>query len=185
MKKTFLENAYKEKTLIGLRTILLDWGESIIGYVISVEELYFTINEIDEYGFFIGRTIIAIEDVINIEINDRYQKRLKFIQENNSNLNSNSQITIWKDGVNLISHLKELIEAKKITTLFYDEDDYVIGIVLQLDQEDLMIKNIGTEGDEDGISCYPIDKLMGLRYDGINEQKVKILHENRSSFYLE
>jgi hypothetical protein len=183
MIKNLLENAIKENTLIGIRTNSLDWGELIIGFIVKLEESYFTINEIDEYGLFIGNTIIAIEDVINIEINDRYQKRLKFIFDNSSTLKPNNRITIWKEALDLIPHINYLIENGKITTLYYDEDDYVTGVILKFDEDYLKIKNIGREGDEDGMSYYPIDKLIGLRYDGIEEQKIQLLYENRTTFY--
>jgi hypothetical protein len=182
MKKTLLENAFKDKSLIGIRTNVLDRGESIIGFIVELEESFFTINEIDEYGLFIGNTIIAIEDIVNIEINDRYQKRLKFIYDNSSTLNPNNRITIWKEGTELVAHFKTLIENKKITTFYFDEEDYVIGIILKFDKEYVMLNNIGIEGDEDGTSCYPIDKLIGLRYDGIEEQKIRLLYENRNLF---
>jgi len=48
MKKKVLELAYKEKSLIGVRTISIDSDESIIGFIVSMDETYFTINEIDE-----------------------------------------------------------------------------------------------------------------------------------------
>jgi len=183
MKKTLLENALKDKSLIGVRTSSLDWGESIIGFVTTLEESFFTINEIDEYGAFIGKTTMAIGDVINVEINDRYQKRLKFIHDNNSILKPNNRITIWKEGAELISYFKALIEDEKITTLYFDEDDYVIGVIIKYDEDCIMLKNISIEGDEDGTSCYHISKLIGLRYDGIEEQKIKLLYENRLKFY--
>jgi hypothetical protein len=183
MKKTLLENAFKEKSLIGIRTNSIEWDESIIGFIVGLEDSFFTINEIDEYGLFIGNTIIAIEDVVNIEIGDRYQIRLRFIYENSSKLKPNNRITIWKEGAELVSHFKTLIENKIITTLYFDEDYYVIGIILNFDGNSIMIKNIGSEGDDDGMSCYPISKIIGLRYDGIEEQKIKLLYENRASFY--
>jgi len=183
LKKSLLESAIKEKSLIGIRTNSLEWGESIIGFVVELDESYFTLNEIDEYGFLIGKTQIAIEDVINIEIDDRYQRRLMYIYNNSSTFNMNERITIWKEGKELIPHIKTLIEYKKIATYYLNEDDYVIGFALKYDKTYVMIKNIGSEGDEDGTSYYPIDKFVGLRYNGIEEQKIKLLYENRTSFY--
>ena len=183
MIKTLLENAIKEKSLIGIRTKSLDWGESIIGFIIQFGGSYFTINEIDEYGFLIGKTQIAIEDVINIDVDDRYQKRLTYIYNNNSTFKINERITIWKEGEELIPNIKALIENKIVATFYLIEDDYVIGFALKYDKTYVMIKNIGSEGDEDGTSYYPIDKFIGLRYNSIEEQKIKLLYENRTSFY--
>ena len=106
MIRSLLENAFKDKFLIGIRTISLDWGKSIIGFIIGIEESYFTINEIDEYGLLIGNTLIEIDDIINIEINDRYQKRLQYVSDNSSSLNLNSRVTIWKEGEKLIFYFK-------------------------------------------------------------------------------
>lgn len=183
MKKEILEKAINEKILVGIRTNMLEWGESIIGFIVDLGESFFTINEIDENGFLIGNTQISIDDVINIDINDRYQRRMMFIYNNNSAFNINERVTIWKEGKELTPHIKILIEDKKIATFYLNENDYVTGFVLKYDKTYLMIQNIGNEGDEDGTSYYPIDKLIGMRYNGIEEQKIKLLYENRTSFY--
>jgi len=86
-----------------IRTTSLELVESIIGFIVEIEELFFTINEIDENGFLIGNTQIAIDDVINIDIDDRYQKRLMFIYNNNSKFNANERFTVWKKGDELIT----------------------------------------------------------------------------------
>lgn len=182
MKKALLEKAYKEKSLIGIRTNLLDWDESIIGFIVTLEESCFTISEVDEYGFSIGQTIIELDDVITVVTNDRYQKRLKCICENNSVFNPKNRFTVWKAGSDLIPYFNLLIENNKIATLYFDENEYVTGVIIKFDTNYLLINNIGREGDEDGLSCYPIDNFIGLRYDGLEEQKIKLLHESRSKF---
>jgi hypothetical protein len=183
MKRSLLESAFKEKTLIGIRTNAQDWGESIIGFIVKLEDLFFTINEIDEYGAYIGNTTIEIENIINIDINSRYEKRLKFINEYISTINPNNRTTIWKEGKLLIPHFNNLIVNETIVTFWFNEDDYVIGLLLKFDEDDILIKNIGREGDEDGISCHYINKLIGIRYNGLEEQKIKLLYDNRVLFY--
>lgn len=183
MKKNILQKAYKEKFLIGIRTSSLEWGESIIGFIIEIDDSFLIINEIDENGFLIGNTQIAIEDVFNIDIDDRYQKRLKFIYENNSKISINNRVTIWKEGKELLPYLKMLIENRKIATFFFNEDDYVTGQILKYDETYVMFENIGREGDNDGFSYYPLNALIGVRYDGVEEQKIEILHENIITFY--
>lgn len=183
MIKSILQQALKEKTLIGVRTSLEDWDEVIIGFLVHLDESFLTINEIDENGYLSGNTIIKIDSIISLDYNDRYQKRLKCIYEKHSTFKPNEQITIWKEGSELIIHFKNLIESKKIATFYFDEENYVLGTLIKYDQEFIQIKNIGREGDEDGISCLHIDKLIGIKYDGIEEQKIKTLYENRALFY--
>lgn len=183
MSNSFLKRAIKEKKLIGIRTNAQDWDEVIIGFVVELNEHTFIINEIDQIGQLIGNTTLEMENIISIEYNDRYQKRLQYIFENHSKFNINNQVTIWKEGSALISYFNDLVKSKKIITFYFDEDNFVIGILLNFDEDNVIIKNIGTEGDEDGESCYLIDHLIGIKYDGIDEQKIKLLYDNASLFY--
>ena len=183
MKRSLLECALKEKSLIGIRMNSQDWGESIIGFIVDLEDSFFTINEIDEYGFHIGNTTVEIENIIDINTDDRYIRRLKFIHEHV--LDPNNRTTIWKENTAIIPHFKKLFENNLITTFWFNEDDYVTGILLKFDEDDILIKNIGREGDIDGTSCHYINKLIGIQYNGLEEQKIKLLYENRSSFYME
>ncbi len=180
---SILKDAFQSKTLIGIRTDLEDWDEAIIGFIIELDDSFITINEIDEDGCLIGNTIITIADIISVDYDDRYQKRLKCIYENHSILKPNEQVTIWKEGTELIVHVDTLIDKKKIVTVYFDEENYVLGVVIKYDKDYVLIKNIGKEGDEDGFSCHPVVKLIGLKYEGVEEQKIELLHENRSSFY--
>ncbi|BEG99114.1 hypothetical protein [Bacteroides sedimenti] len=72
MMQKLLNKAVDEKSLIGIRTNKLDWGQTIIGYIVELNKSDFTINEIDEYGMLIGNTVIQITDVLHLEYDDRY-----------------------------------------------------------------------------------------------------------------
>jgi hypothetical protein len=140
-------------------------------------------NEVDKNGFLSGKTVILLDNIISLDLDDRYQKRLQVIHDNCKRLNLNEQITIWKEGAELTDHFTSLIESKKIITFYFDEDNFVVGILLSFDLNFILIKNIGIEGDEDGTSCHLINKIIGLKYDGVDEQKIKMLYENRNTFY--
>lgn len=183
MNKTFLKGALKNKNLIGIRTVEHDLDETTIGFLISVDDNCFTINEIDPFGFFIGLTTILFDDVINIDINDRYLRRLHFIFENKNLFDRNKKISIFKKGYELVPYFDFLIKNNLITTFYFNEDNYLIGILLEYDNCLMKVKCIGNEGDEDGESIYQIEKLSCLRYNGIEEQKIQLLFENRDIFY--
>lgn len=178
-----LNKAVDEKSLIGIRTNKLDWGQTIIGYIVELNESDFTINEIDEYGMLIGNTVIQMTDVLHLEYDDRYQKRLQFTYENSETFNPNSCVTIWKEGKELMPHLNMLKETDKLFTFFLNEDDYVIGFLQDITEDQILIRNIGKEGDDDGVSCYYIEKFIGIRFDSLSEQKINLLYKNKSVFY--
>lgn len=183
MINKFLKKALDEKTLIGIRTKKLEWGQTIIGYIVDLDATCFIINEVDEYGILIGKTLIMISDILHIECNDRYQKRLQFISEKGSIFDRNSRVTIWKEGKSLLSDLKALQGSDKICTFFLNEDDYIIGFLIDITDDQILIRGIGDEGDDDGISCYYIENFIGLRYDSLVEQRIKLLFENQAVFY--
>ncbi len=183
MKTQLLINALQTRTLIGIRTTMLEWGKRIIGFIDEVAGDYCVINEIDEYGFFIGKPHIHFGDIVNIDIDDPYQKRLMFLHRHKDAFDIDARLTIWEKGAKLIPYFDELIKSGSIVTLFFDEDDYLTGCLSEYSDEELVIDCVGSDGDEDGRSCYPIDKIIGLRYNGIEEQKIKLLRDNRAVFY--
>lgn len=182
MTHNLLNKAIDDKSLIGIRTKNLEWGQTIIGYIVELKEEEFTINEIDEYGSYIGKTVILINDILHLEYNDRYQKRLQFIFENNSTLDTNKSVTIWKEGQKLRPNLKILEETNKLCTFFLNEHDYVIGFLQDVTDTQMLIRNIGDEGDDDGLSCYYIEDFIGIRFDSLTEQKINLLHINKMLF---
>jgi len=95
----------------------------------------------------------------------------------------NNRVTIWKEGQFLFSDLKTLQGSDKICTFFLNEDDYIIGFLIDITDDQVLIRGIGDEGDDDGISCYYIDNFIGLRYDSLVEQKIKLLYDNQAEFY--
>lgn len=182
MKEELFKKAFHENSLIGIRTIREEYDETIIGYITNMNESVLTLNEVDEYGFYIGFTQFIIDDITDIEINDGYQKRFKFIIENNSLFNPNTRNTIWKEGELLLQNLPFLIEKKEIVTLHFHEDNFDTGIILQCNKSYVILQCITRDGEEDGISYYPVNNLIGIRYAGLQEQKIKLLYENRGCY---
>ncbi len=176
--RKILELANKENELIGVRTYSLELDEVIIGFVSQIEEDFFVLKEIDENVSFVGKTTIYLEDVITLFYKDRYQKRLKFLLDRKDDITIGEQTLIYAVGNQLLNNLKEILEKKNLTTFYFKDEHFATGILIELNKEHILIKNIGLEGDEDGVSCYLIDDLCGLRYNGFDEQKLSLLYNN-------
>lgn len=179
MIKDILKEAYEKKSIIGITTKIIDWDESIIGFIIEIDDTYFTLNELDEYGAFIGSTIISISDVCHVEPSNWYMRNLLLVMEGNSTLNPNARVTVWKEGKELKAQFQHIKDNNKITRFFFEDDNFAIGIVLDFDKESLLIKNIGQDGSDDGVTCYQIDDIIGLRYDGLEEQRIRLLLDSK------
>jgi hypothetical protein len=184
----FLQNARRKNELIGITTNREEWDQSLIGFITDLDEDSVTINELDRDGTLTGSTTILLTNIVSLDFDDRYQRRLKFIHDNRSLLDANKQVTIWRTGTDLSDHLSFLIQTKNIATLYFsdhnDEDDnYVLGIVKAFDQTHIVICDVGREGDDNGESCRLMNDLVGLKYAGVDEQKIALMHKNRDVFY--
>jgi hypothetical protein len=174
-----LQTVLSEKSLIGIRTLREDWDESLIGFVTNLNDHSVTLNEIDKDGNSTGNTIILLSDIVSLDFDDRYQRRLNLIFKNRDQLKINDQITVWLTGKDLSDHLNTVIKTGNIVTLFFEEDVYVLGIIKAIDSEWILVHNIGVEGDDDGESYHLIENIVGIKYSGVDEQKVSILYKSK------
>ena len=177
MIHNILNQAIKENELIGVRTYDLEYDEIIIGKVLQIKENYFELNELDENLFWVGKTIIYFDDVMELVYKDRYQQRLMFLLKELDKIKTGRQVMINAKGERLKNYLSNLKNSKEVITFFFNDEHYETGLLKDFDNNFLYIKNIGQEGDEDGWTCFRIDDLIGIRYNGFNELKIKTLHK--------
>lgn len=176
-----LEEAYKNKKIISLTPRDFKWDDSILGYVTEINGDKVIINEIDEYGKSIGNIIFKINDISYLETNNMETRKRQFVYDNIKDFKPELRISIWQWGKELVSSLKELKKNGKISELFFGDDNSVRGIVLDVDNQFCLIQNISEEGDKIEITCYRIKNIIGLEYDDIDTQIVKLLYEKSDS----
>ena len=182
MITNFLKKSFEQSKIISITTKDIEWDQSIIGYISQLDEDCLTIDELDECGTYIGNITYMISDIRCVQIDDKYMRDLQVVHDNRSEFNPQKRVTIWKAGKKLIPHFKTIKENDEITRFFFEEDNFVIGLVLEFDNDFLVIKNIGQDGSEEGITCYQVDDIIGLRYDGLAEQKIKLLYRKKDEF---
>jgi hypothetical protein len=86
-------------------------------------------------------------------------------------------VTIWSKAKELKIVVLELIEKDIIATLFFDEDFFITGKILEFQDNYIFVNNITSSGEDDGYSIHLIDKLIGIRYNGKEELKIRYLLE--------
>jgi len=179
MIQNLLKNAYEQKKLVDINIYEPEDEDSIIGYITEVDDVYFTIKEINKFGNADGISIYPVEKIKNISLDNWYLRNLQVIINTNSKLNQDNRVTIYKNGKELNPYFRNLKENKIMTMLFFKEDDYELGIILDYDENFISFKDIGQDGVELGITCYRLNDITGLRYNGLGEQKTQILYEKR------
>lgn len=172
-----LKNACEQKKLVDINIYETENEESVIGYITDISDACFTIKEIDKFGNSDGSTIYPIDRIKNISLNNWYLRNLQIIIDNHMELDQDSRVSIYKKGIELISHFKYLKENELMTMLFFEEDNYELGFILDYDEKFVLFKDIGQDGCVLGTTYYRLNEIIGLRYNGLGEQKTKILYE--------
>jgi len=173
-----LKNALEKELLVDVVMNDIENDESIIGYIIYVNDFFFTIKEIDKFGYFDGNTTYLISEIKNISLYNWYLENLKIVMENNKSFDKNLRVTIWKKGKLIIPDFAFIKENKKLTMFFFDNGDFELGFLSDYNNDFFTINNIGQDGYDNGITTYKIEKIIGMRYNGLGEQKTIFLYEN-------
>jgi len=181
---SILESAAESHNLIGVRLENHAWDEYLVGTVLSADYQSIKLQEIDENGLNKKIIDIVINDIKGIDFMDRYLIRLEFLMKSKKSTKTKRGIKISNtNDVILANQLSNLIEKRIIITLFLSNESFVVGIPLSFDSRFIIIKNIGTEGDEDGISCHLKNGITHIRYNSDFENRIRSLYDNSSLFY--
>lgn len=170
-----LNNIKKNGELVGIRTIDQEIDEIVIGKINALNEQNITIEEVDEFGDWVGVTTYPLREILNIEFDDIYLRKISQLLNQSNLISDSNQVTIWGQADELKDHLDKLIKTKSFVTLYFDEDYYITGKIVNQSQDSIVFNNYTLLGDEDGFSVHFFDKLTGLRYNSKSELKIKLL----------
>lgn len=173
-----LQHANANHILIGLKTTVVDWGELIIGYIYSVDEEHVAIHEIDEYGRLIGLTRFKICEIQSVDYGSRYIGYLGTLANNKNSIDEAGRITIWERGNNMIDILHLATTENEIVSLYTDEYTYLCRIYT-IGKYEIIVQLVDYDGSFDGICCININDIIGIRRNGLPEQRaMKLLKLN-------
>ncbi len=178
-----LSKAKEMNILVGLRTNNMEFEESIIGFVHTLNDKIVILQEIDQYGKKEGLTSINLNDIVNVDYNDRYQKRLLCVYLNQKSLRSGKKISVFGTHDKLTEIISDCIQNKTLIKLLFTNNNYATGVPISMDSSNILIQSIGWEGDDDGLSAYSFSEIIGLQYNSIEEQIISLLYQNNKMFY--
>lgn len=178
-----LLEAKNKSRLIGLRTKNMDFEESLIGFVHELNDGRVIIQEIDQYGKIEGLTSIDLKDILSVDYDDRYQKRLLCIFSNKELLDAEKKVIVYGNPEELVEIVRDCITNKNMIKLLFTNKNYATGIPIAVDLSHILIHSIGWEGDDDGLSAYSFSEIIGVQYNSIEEQIISILYSNNKLFY--
>ncbi len=171
-----IKECLEKGILICLILDLSDWETVIIGKVLSFDDKNILINEVNPYGKIIRKKRkIKISQIKVLSHSDIYGKDLDFLHSNALiNYSKAKYIYFGEDKRSCQNKLKKFIENKKIISIFIN-DEYVIGIIVNQNDNDILINNYSYQGLDDGFSLFKHKLITKIRYDGPVEQKIEAL----------
>ena len=107
--------------------------DSIIGYITYIDKEFFTIEEIDKFGNAIGSTTYAIAKIANLSLDNWYLRSLQIIILS-WQIEWREEDYIHKDGKELLPEIEYLKVNEIIVMLFFEEDQYELGFILDYDE---------------------------------------------------
>ena len=99
-----------------------------------------------------------ISEIISIDFEDDYSKAMNYIIENSEELANEREFNFdylekenWKKTL-----LNQLINRKDIITSVEINDEYFSGFIIEVDDENFIIKCVGSLGEDEGLSLIHI-----------------------------
>ena len=148
-----------------------------IGYVDMVKDNVIRIRAVSPEGLDDGYILRRLSDIIKIERNTLYLKKIKKIAENLHYLEKNIEINDTEEENDLLTDtLKTAKEKKLLITLYFDEDKSTLtGYVKELGDEEIKISVIDEYGIEDGEHTVTIDIIDQIDINSLDNRKTELL----------
>lgn len=174
--KNKIEKAYKNNMLVCICLNSIVWNNRIIGYVVNMNASdKFDLEIIDEFGQKKNIKTIPFSAVKCLEIGGEYNEDIEKLYKEGFVKNQSKPHYIFAKKQRLYTKLVELKDKKTLCSFIF-KSEYSIGIVEEITQKELVIKNIGYNGVSDGISVYDVSLLTEIRYNSNFENRISFLY---------
>jgi len=186
MKENFLIDILKKskekKEIIGIWQYD-DSDAFIAGYVLDINDTFFTFQHLTKYGKFDGIVIDKIETIQSIDFNDDYSKAMQYLFENSKKLDIENSVNIklnekddWQFSI-----LKQFKgNTKEFISLEINGKDEFTGFVEKLSKTDIIFHCIGKMGEDEGTVIYRNIDVTAFKINDIDNRKRKLLFDWRN-----
>ena len=143
------------------------------GKILDFNDELVIIQHYTKYGKKDGIIVAKISEIISIDFEDDYSKAMNYIIENSEELANEREFIFdylekenWKKTL-----LNQLINRKDIITSVEINDEYFSGFIIEVDDENFIIKCVGSLGEDEGNALYKIEDLTGFKINDIDNRK--------------
>ncbi|MDR2980625.1 MAG: hypothetical protein LBV12_00075 [Puniceicoccales bacterium] len=150
-----------------------------VGFVLACNESEFIIHSLDENGVDDGLYVGKLDDIIKVELESSYLKKILFLKENFQGGADNSEM---KDVLNVTSGLEVLVYACKerviISVWLEYSEDAIMGFVQEVADGILILQLIDACGVMDEKIAVNIESVVAMQISAHAQRHLQKLVQN-------
>jgi len=182
MIKDILEKSQREKNIIGI-WVYGDEESFWSGYVKELMDDFLIFQHFTKYGKPDGLIIEKIENIQSIDFDDDYSKVMAYLIELNGKTGQEEKIDLqihhahtWQTDI-----LEPFIGNKnRIIHIQVNRDSYYSGFVEWVNDQHLVLRLVGKNGEDEGKSLFRIEDLNTIRINSKENRRRMLLYKWRN-----
>jgi hypothetical protein len=178
-----LKKSKEQKEIIGVWQYN-DTDNFIAGYVLDLNDTFFTFQHLTKYGKLDGIILDKIETIQSVDFNDDYSKAMQYIFENSEKLDTEEVVKIdlnekedWQ--IDILEQFKG--NTKQFISLEINGNENFTGFIEKLSKSDIVFHCVGKMGEDEGTVIYRNEDITAFRINDIDNRKRKMLFDWRKS----
>jgi len=187
-----MEESYLLKTLLKSKAnkeIIGIWqyGDSegfLAGYVIDLNEEFFSFQHLTKYGKLDGIIIDRIETIQSVDFNDDYSKAMQYVFDNASRLDVEEIVNIelsekenWQTEI-----INELVgNTHQLVSIEISGEEKFTGFIEKASKTDIVLHCVGKLGEDEECVIYKIDDITSFKLNDLDNRKRKLLYDWRKA----
>lgn len=178
-----LEESKKKKKIIGIRKYNDD-EEFWCGYIIDYNEDNILIQHYTKFGKPDGVINERICDIESFDTDNDYSKSYQYLIKNNHKLDQQTSLIIeLKNSDNWqFDTLQQLYSKAEVVSLEINNEDWVVGLITELNTEYINLTLIGKLGEYEGKTTYRLSDISSIHYNRMEERKRKLLYDWKNKY---
>ncbi|MEZ4937816.1 MAG: hypothetical protein R2799_09515 [Crocinitomicaceae bacterium] len=178
MLTDILERSKEEQEIIGLWTYDDEDG-FWSGYVVDFNEEMVVFKHFTKYGKSDGIIIESMQNIASIDFNDDYSKCMAYIIKNAEKLELQEDIQLNIKDIENWHHevlADQIANPNRIVRMIMESDETYCGLVEWVDDENLVIRLIDKEGQDEGNTLFRLEDIKTLRINDLENRRRLLLY---------
>lgn len=164
----------KNKKIISIFRDTEDTEKFNVGYIIAIDDFNTIIQHISPNGMYDGYNLIKTGDIYQICYNGKYENKIQYLYSMQAQKHSDIVFSNENLAIDLLTFSKQnnlIVSLELHSSGIYN----IQGIVLEINDDNVLIEQITDYGENDGVTRIDIECISKIVCDSDNEQALKKL----------